>query len=140
TLAAQNVVVTDSLDASLKFISASETQGSQSATGNTVTFNLGTVNPGATITLHIVAQVSASIAAALDVANTATLSFSGGTARTSSVTIHITSAKTLPVTGSGLPDNDDTIRLVWLGILALILILGLVTVGMVLLRRPDRNR
>lgn len=56
TSAATGVVLTDSLDANLLYVSASSPQGSISRFGNVITFNLGTIAAGATLKLTLSAR------------------------------------------------------------------------------------
>jgi uncharacterized repeat protein (TIGR01451 family) len=56
TNAATGVVLTDTLDANLKFISATTGQGSFSVSGGVVTFTIGGVNPGGKVTVTVTAQ------------------------------------------------------------------------------------
>ncbi len=64
--------MTDTLPASLTFVSASATSGVVNNVGNTVTWN-GSVAAGATETVTIVAQINASAAGTIE--NTATVSY-----------------------------------------------------------------
>ena len=50
------VVVSDSLGANLKFVSATASQGSLSQSGGVVTYSLGTIAPGGSATLTVTAQ------------------------------------------------------------------------------------
>ncbi len=53
---ATNVVLTDTLDASLKYISATKSQGSVAHSGSVLTFSFGTVGVGQTVTATVTAQ------------------------------------------------------------------------------------
>ena len=53
---ATNVVLTDTLDANLKYVSATKSQGSFTHSGSTVTFSFGTVAVGQTVTATVTAQ------------------------------------------------------------------------------------
>src|SRR5262249_34993859 len=55
---ADNTVLTDSLGANLKFVSATTSQGSFTQSGSTVTFNLGSVANGGTATVTVTAQAT----------------------------------------------------------------------------------
>jgi uncharacterized repeat protein (TIGR01451 family) len=55
---APGVVLTDTLGANLKFVSATTSQGTFTQSGSVVTFSLGTVNFGATITATVTAQAT----------------------------------------------------------------------------------
>ena len=57
--AATNVMFTDPLPSGLTYVSATSTQGSCSATGNSITCNLGGMPAGATATVLITANVTA---------------------------------------------------------------------------------
>jgi uncharacterized repeat protein (TIGR01451 family) len=52
------VVATDTLGANLKYVSAATSQGTFSQSGGVVTFNLGTLAPGASATLTVTAQAT----------------------------------------------------------------------------------
>jgi uncharacterized repeat protein (TIGR01451 family) len=54
--AATGVVLTDTLDANFKFVSATTGQGSFSVSGGVVTFSIGGVSVGATVTVTVTAQ------------------------------------------------------------------------------------
>lgn len=54
--AGTGVVLTDTLGANLKFVSAAAPQGTFSQSNRVVTFTLGTIAPGATVTVTVVAQ------------------------------------------------------------------------------------
>ena len=49
-------VLTDTLDANLKYVSATESQGSVAQSGSTVTFSFGTIAVGQTVTATVTAQ------------------------------------------------------------------------------------
>jgi uncharacterized repeat protein (TIGR01451 family) len=53
---ASGTVATDTLGALLKFVSATTTQGTFSQSGGVITFNIGSMAPGATVTLVVSAQ------------------------------------------------------------------------------------
>src|SRR5262249_7354989 len=53
---ATGVVLTDTLGANLKFVSATTTQGSFSQSGGVVTFNVGTIGVSGSVTLTVTAQ------------------------------------------------------------------------------------
>lgn len=101
--AAPNVTVSDPLPDPLIVISAAQTQGTHTTSGNTVTFAVGTVNPGQVITLTVVSRVRGNAVTPMDIINTATLSWPGGPPRSGNAIIRITRA-TLPSTGEH-PDN-----------------------------------
>ncbi len=54
--AATNVVLTDTLDPNLKYVSATKSQGSFTHSGSTVTFSFGTLAVGQTVTATVTAQ------------------------------------------------------------------------------------
>ena len=53
---ATNVVLTDTLDANLKYVSATKSQGTVTHSGSVVTFSFGTVAVGQTVTATVTAQ------------------------------------------------------------------------------------
>jgi uncharacterized repeat protein (TIGR01451 family) len=97
TVNALAVIVTDALPDPLVFVSATTTQGTFTVNGNTVTFNIGTVAPGQTVTLKIVARARTDVKTPIDTTNIATLNSSGGT-RSASAALRITRIS-LPATG-----------------------------------------
>ncbi len=98
SLPAPGIVVTDPVAAPLLVVSAAAQQGTYTQTGNTVVFNVGTVNPGQVINLKVVTKVGSSANPPLAVVNTATLTWPNGTARSSAASLRITQG-TLPLTG-----------------------------------------
>jgi uncharacterized repeat protein (TIGR01451 family) len=56
--AASNTVLTDTLDPNMKFVSATTSQGSISHSGSVVTFTIGTVNNGGTVTATVTVQAT----------------------------------------------------------------------------------
>ncbi|WP_047524705.1 isopeptide-forming domain-containing fimbrial protein [Microbacterium sp. ZOR0019] len=70
--AAENVIVTDELPAELEFISASP-GGSYDADTRTVTWDLGTLPAGETVSVTVTAAVSANIAPDTEIVNVATV-------------------------------------------------------------------
>jgi uncharacterized repeat protein (TIGR01451 family) len=56
--AGTGVVLTDTLGANLSYLSATASQGTFSASGGAVTFNLGTLAPGASATLTVTARAT----------------------------------------------------------------------------------
>jgi uncharacterized repeat protein (TIGR01451 family) len=55
---ATNVVLTDTLDANLKYASATKSQGSFTQSGSVVTFSFGTIAVGQTVTATVTAQAT----------------------------------------------------------------------------------
>jgi len=110
TAPAASVVVTDPLPNITTFVSASATQGTYSSSGNVVTFNVGTVQPGQVITLHIVARINANVTPPIDITNNAALDWPGGSRRTGSATVHITRG-VLPSTGEHPDDTTSSLPL-----------------------------
>jgi|GEM_PF-6091107 len=98
TASALNVSVLDPLPNPLIFVSASASQGTFNASGNTVTFAVGTVNPGQLVTLTIVARISPQATPPNNLINVATLHDQHGNQRMASASLHIT-AGNLPSTG-----------------------------------------
>jgi len=66
---APNVIITDPVPSPLQVRSAAASQGTFGIAGNTVTFLVGTVNPGQTVTLTIRANVPSNAQAPQDVYN-----------------------------------------------------------------------
>ena len=66
-----NTVVTDTVDANLKITGLGTTQGSASWTGQNVTFTIGTMAPGSTVTLKIYVSVNDDAPQGYDVNNKA---------------------------------------------------------------------
>ena len=56
TTNATGTVLTDTLGANLKYVSATKTQGSFKVSGSKITFTIGTVGPGQTVTATVTAQ------------------------------------------------------------------------------------
>ncbi len=54
--AATGVVLTNTLGANLRYVSASTTQGTISHSGGVVTFTVGTINPGYAVTIRVTGQ------------------------------------------------------------------------------------
>ncbi len=71
TAPALNVVVVDPVPSVVIVTGANATQGTFSISGNTVTFNVGTVNPNQVITLHVLGNVSPNVQPPVDLTNTA---------------------------------------------------------------------
>ncbi len=92
---ATNVIVTDQLNTLLENVTVSTSQGTASydAATNTVTVDLGTINPGATATITIMANVKdldpAVISLPLTFPNSAVLAYGEGDPRESNV-VHVT--------------------------------------------------
>jgi uncharacterized repeat protein (TIGR01451 family) len=85
--------VTDEVPGVLTIVSVSTSQGSSQVHGNTVTWNVGILNPGQSATMTIVAQVRPGIEPPVDVTNDAV--FDG---RKASATFRVTKGE-LPGTG-----------------------------------------
>jgi len=124
--AALNVIVTDELPSPLNFINATESQGSHQAIGNTVAFSVGTIEPGAMVTLRVVTQIKNFVAPPMDVNNTAILNFFGGLPRSSAASVRITRG-VLPDTGQH-PDDSTLPPYSLLGTLAVITVGSLAAV------------
>jgi uncharacterized repeat protein (TIGR01451 family) len=89
-----SVVVTDPVPSVLRVIRAETTQGTYTINGQQVTFNLGTLLPGRTITMRVYAEIRPGVVPPIDTVNTACLN--NGTC--SSGPLRITSGS-LPATG-----------------------------------------
>ncbi len=95
TLAASDVVMTDTLVAELTILDVTTSQGSVTVSGQTVTVAIGTLNPADTVTIEIVTMVVASPTTG-EFINTATVTGGGQTA---SATATLTGILDLPATG-----------------------------------------
>ncbi len=93
-----NVVVTDPVPDIFTIESVSASQGTYTINGNTVVFNVGTLNPSITATLTIVAKVRGDVQPPVNAMNTASVDYSGGGRRSASSPIRITGG-VLPRTG-----------------------------------------
>lgn len=93
-----NVVVVDPLPAVFIIKTVGSTQGTYTIAGNTVTFAIGTLTPGQTVTMTITAQVNPSAQTPQDVTNVTTLTDGRGVQRSASATVRITRGN-LPATG-----------------------------------------
>jgi uncharacterized repeat protein (TIGR01451 family) len=106
------VVLTDAVGANLKYVSASTSQGTFTQSGGTVTFNLGTLAPGALATATVTAQAtedgtatdSASVAATSADPNAANNSASASTTVTEP-SINVSG----PITVSGRNQSNITV-------------------------------
>jgi len=128
SLAAQNVTVVDPIPAPLIVQSATTSQGTYAINSNTVTFTIGTVNPGAVIILTVKARVPANAAVPSELVNVATLNDSANSIRTASTTVRITSGQ-LPSTGEH-PDGVSPV-----GVIAATGIMILLIAGVTIARR-----
>ena len=72
-----STVVTDTVDANLQITGLGTTLGSASWTGQGVTFTIGTMAPGSSVTLRIYVEVKGDAEQGHDVYNTAYLSHTG---------------------------------------------------------------
>ena len=95
SVGASDVVVTDTLPAELAVLSASTSRGTYSISGQTVTFNIGTLGAFESVTMQIVTRVLSNPASGF-VANTATVAGGG---QTDSTTATINLVTRLPSTG-----------------------------------------
>jgi uncharacterized repeat protein (TIGR01451 family) len=92
------VVVSDTVPSVLQIIGATTTQGTFTISGQVVIFNIGTVNPGQTVTLTVTARLRDDAPAPSDVTNTGELRHQTGNPKVSSATLRITRGR-LPATG-----------------------------------------
>jgi hypothetical protein len=122
TASATNIVVTDPISDLLILKSATTSQGTAIINGSTVTFTIGTVNPGQVITLIVVTQVKGTVKPPQDVINTASINGSG---KSASATVRITTGA-LPATGEHPADSSNS-SLAKITLL-IVIILGLVGV------------
>jgi len=119
TAPANDVIVNDPISTLLQIISTSESQGTVSVNGNTVVFNVGTVDPGQTVILTIVVRAYPADTPPADIVNIATLSYSGGTPRTASATIRLTTGG-LPSTG----EHPDAPQPLWPALTVIVIGIG----------------
>jgi len=128
TAPALGVIVTDVVPSPLILQSAAATQGTFSVNQatNTVTFNIGTVNPGQLVTLTVNTLVSPSAKPPIDITNTATLNDNQGHTSSSSAPIHVTVGG-LPATGEH-PVNNIPAPGVWIALLLAAIVGGFMTV------------
>jgi uncharacterized repeat protein (TIGR01451 family) len=109
---ATNVVLTDTLGANLKYVSATKSQGTSSQSGSLVTFSFGTLAVGQTVTATVTAQAledgnltnSASVASSLSDANPYNNSASATTAVAEPAIV-----VSAPITVSGKNQNNVTV-------------------------------
>ncbi|NDJ75671.1 MAG: DUF11 domain-containing protein, partial [Chloroflexi bacterium] len=99
---ADDVVVVDTVPSELRIDSVSTPRGSFSFSGQTVTFTIGDISPGETLTLQIVTTVLRSPVDGT-LTNVVTLS-GGGQTRPASATLDLVTG--LPSTGYPPPDGD----------------------------------
>jgi uncharacterized repeat protein (TIGR01451 family) len=130
SVAATGVTVVDPIPAQLIVQSATTTQGNFTIANNTVTFNIGTVNPGAVITLTVKAIVSTNVKPPTELINVATLTDNAKSVRTASTTVRITSGQ-LPATGEH-PDNQQLI-------VVLVVIAGAALIGLTSIARRRKT-
>lgn len=134
--AATNVVVADTVSSFLDIITVTTTRGSASFSGRTATFNIGTVNPGDTITLTIVTRVNNTATTTQDIENTGLLTHTSNNITASensnTVRLRIVGQITLPNTGEDPTPIDQTSSewLLWIINLLIALVgLGLCVFG-----------
>jgi uncharacterized repeat protein (TIGR01451 family) len=96
-LDAQGVVLTDVLPAGLSFVVASTSQGTFTQTGGTVTFTIGTVTNGQTITASVVAMAGEE-GSFIDTASVTSTTPDSNASNSSSVTTQVAES---PITLSG---------------------------------------
>ena len=121
-----NVIVTDPVPGQLQIINVDASQGSHSISGNTVTFNLGTLQPNQVATMHIQAKLRPDVKPPVDITNTSVLSIDGLT-KDGSATVHVTNGD-LPATGEHPDDPPSSLQVVPAVAGLLIALGGLVTV------------
>jgi uncharacterized repeat protein (TIGR01451 family) len=119
TAPAANTTVVDPIPVPLILLSATTAQGTFTISGNTVTFNLGAVNPGQQIVMTITTQVDPKAKTPQSITNTATLDSN----KNSSAKLRITSG-TLPETGEH-PADTSALWQPLIGALVALLILGI---------------
>lgn len=125
TVPVNNVVVSDSMPSQIQIISVRSTGGVVTVNGQQVTINIGTLNPGQTITTTIDGQVRNNVGVPFVITNVATLTADGFLMDASA---DLLSAARLPATGES-PWSAVRIPLLALGAL------GIGAAGYGLLRR-----
>jgi len=117
------VIVRDNVPDVLTVISAQTEQGTFTISGNIVTFNLGILNPGQTVTMRIVARLRPDIVPPADFTNTANLDWPGGTTRTASAKFMVIKGE-LPRTGEHPADSPAADTSLPIAALVLALVFG----------------
>ncbi len=105
TAAATGLTVVDALPDPLLFIAANAGQNAFQVNGNTVTFTPGSLDPGQSITLSVVARVRADVRPPIDIINVAVVFDGRGRANRASVLLRVTTGM-LPGTGEH-PDEPS---------------------------------
>ncbi|MBX3064288.1 MAG: DUF11 domain-containing protein [Anaerolineae bacterium] len=126
-----NVVVVDPMPDPFIVQSATTTQGTFSINGQTVTFNIGTIAPGQTVSMTIVTRVRDDIVPPVDGINTVTVTWDGGGAgtATASAQVGVRDRLSLPATGEQPADNAPT------SVAITLLLIGLAGAAYALYRR-----
>jgi uncharacterized repeat protein (TIGR01451 family) len=93
---ASNVVVTDTVPSDLRIDSVNTSKGTSSVSGQTVTFTIGSMAPGETVTMQIVTTVMSSPLGSV-LSNTATVTGIGTASRSATGTVNLVTG--LPSTG-----------------------------------------
>lgn len=138
--------ITDTFPSVLTITGASTNRGTYTinTTTNTITFTLGTINPGDSVKVVVLAQVNTTATANSDHTNSATLTYvvsSVTQSRTSnSVSYRVIGSGTLP--GTGLSDETSTSENSWILIVTLAIAGLLAMIGLVLfaLSYPARKK
>jgi uncharacterized repeat protein (TIGR01451 family) len=116
---AVNFVVNETLPSVLQFMSANPDQGTFNVNGQTITFNVGTINPGQVLHLRIQSRVDPNAQPPMSITNVAVADWLSRRLR-ASANLRITRGR-LPSTGerniTTPPPNDAWLPLVGLGIL-----------------------
>jgi uncharacterized repeat protein (TIGR01451 family) len=124
-----NVVVTDALDASFTYSSSGTPSGNVTASGQNVTWNVGTLSPGQTVSTTITAKVNTGTGGktATNVACITSANFSTSTCTSPAISITIGSGtSTLPTTGFMAPDSsNNNLFLILIGGLMALIFVGL---------------
>jgi uncharacterized repeat protein (TIGR01451 family) len=130
---ATSVVVTDVVPTDFIILSTKTPQGTVVTNGNTVTFNLGSLDPNKSINVYVVVRVKSTVVPPVTVVNTATVNMDGHE-KSASTSIRVINGQ-LPATGEH-PDNAVA-GMLWQWLLEGIALVSLV--GFIGLRLKKRS-
>jgi uncharacterized repeat protein (TIGR01451 family) len=135
TAPATNVVVEDQIPSDVFVVqSATTQQGTYQIVGNTVTFFVGTLNPGQVVIMTITTRIRDDVVPPRDVDNNVILTYNEGPGRiiSASAIIRIVHDISLPATGERQADVGTNNKL---PLVAGVLIAGVIIIGVILRRR-----
>jgi uncharacterized repeat protein (TIGR01451 family) len=140
-----NVIVVDPVPYPFIVEGAETDQGTFTISGSTVTFFIGTLAPGQTVTMRVFTRVDPAAIPPIDATNTVEMTWDGGGKRFASDTVSIIrdsgrgaagAPARLPETGQRPPNTSATNE----GLLVGAVLVMMVSVGVYLLRRQRRRR